>query len=210
MELEDIKGDFDAIYSLGHNSLPGVQMAKNGLRHDTGVIDWMCSPLLSGVSNMLRHRFAHFMELRNMSITGIDPNASCYLVRDAAYHIISNHDFSVEANTPTQLITYPQFKEKMNRRIERFLQKLKASHRVLFIRTESSYAEAQELQEVIRGLRSHRDFCILVVNHAPVEGIVELHWPLEYVCALQLPQVTDPFYENDELWRSILSGIVHV
>jgi len=210
MELEGIKGNFDAIYSLGHNCLPGVQMAKNGLRHYAGVIDWMGSPLLSGVSNLLRNRFAHFMELRNMSITGIDPNAGCYLVRDAAYHIISNHDFSLETNTPSQILTYPQFREKIDRRIARFHEKLQTSSRMLFIRTEASLTEAQELQEVIRGLRPHGDFRILVVNHAPVQGITELHWPLERVCAVQIPQAADLFYENDELWRSLLSGVVHV
>lgn len=210
MELGGIKGNFDAIYSLGHNCLSGVQMAKNGLRHYAGVIDWMGSPLLSGVSNMLRNRFAHFMELRNMAITGIDPNAHCYLVRDSAYHIISNHDFSLEANTPSQLITYPQFKERINRRIQRFLDKLENSHRMLLIRTECTFAEALELQEVIRALRPHRDFRILVVNHAPVQDIVELHWPLESVCALHIPQAADFFYENDAYWRSILSGIHHV
>uniref|UniRef100_UPI00406D0897 DUF1796 family putative cysteine peptidase n=1 Tax=Paenibacillus sp. FSL L8-0340 TaxID=2954685 RepID=UPI00406D0897 len=70
MILNEIKGTYDVIFSLGHNCLAADQLSRTLLRKVGGVIDWVETPVLAGVSNLLRNRFAHFMKFPNLSITG--------------------------------------------------------------------------------------------------------------------------------------------
>ncbi|WP_342437328.1 DUF1796 family putative cysteine peptidase [Paenibacillus sp. FSL L8-0436] len=205
MILNEIKGTYDVIFSLGHNCLAADQLSRTLLRKVGGVIDWVETPVLAGVSNLLRNRFAHFMDFPNLSITGINHKAECYIVRDAAYHAFSHHDFPLVENTPEQLVSYPKLKEKLQRRIPRFLETLMDADKVLFIRTEATIHETAELLDVLNGMVKGT-FNLLVINHAPVHGIIETPWPFNNVCALQIPEVPDMFHDNDHLWRSILYG----
>ncbi|MFC4104110.1 DUF1796 family putative cysteine peptidase [Paenibacillus xanthanilyticus] len=208
LTLEQIRGVYDAIYSLGHNCLPGVQMTRSGLRRNAGPIDWMGSPALSGVTRALHDRFAHFMKLSNLSVVGIDPNAGCYLVKDLAYGIVSNHDFPVGTGTADPLLPYPAFSAKMKRRTDRMLDDMQTKDRLLFIRAEGTYPELFELsltlQAMVRG-----EFRILFVQHGPVSAVTPMGWHIPHVCALQIPLCADPFHDNDSHWRALLAGITH-
>ncbi|EHL78862.1 DUF1796 family putative cysteine peptidase [Bacillus smithii] len=46
MSLEDIKGTYDSVFSLGDLCLTSIQLKKNNLRPFSGVLDWMASPSL--------------------------------------------------------------------------------------------------------------------------------------------------------------------
>ncbi|MHA6532029.1 DUF1796 family putative cysteine peptidase [Paenibacillus sp. BAC0078] len=206
MLLNEINGTYDNIFSLGHNCLAADQLSRAMLRTMGGVIDWMESPILAGVSNLLRNRFSQFMEFPNLSITGINQKAKCYIVKDAAYHIFSHHDFPLTHNTPVELNSYPELRAKVNRRVPRFLETLTGSGKLLFIRTEGTIHETGELLSVLSGMMPG-SFNLLVINHAPVDGIIETPWPFDNVCALQIPNVPDMFHDNDHLWKIILSGL---
>jgi hypothetical protein len=204
MKLSNLKGEYDAIFSLGDLCLASIQLRKLGLRPYAGVIDWMGSPSLSDVNRLLRNRFAGFMELQNLSIIGYATEQFICVI-DNAYNIVSNHDFSTDKNTLTYLTTYPEVKEKFERRIRRFLEKMETCKRVLFVRTEGTYEEAAELQEVLSSLVK-RDFRVLLINHTDVEGIVEDNWSLKKVCAVQFPN-KDKWYSNDDYWNAVFDGI---
>jgi hypothetical protein len=113
--LGDLKRKYDAIICLGSNCLPGIQLQKNHLKRQTG-LDWMISSNFSQVSRLIDCGFSGFMELPNMQV-GYDFSQKNYMLLDKSYDIYSAHDFSVEQNAPDQLHTYPQFKEKLKRRI---------------------------------------------------------------------------------------------
>ncbi len=121
MRLAQLAGEYDAVFSLGQNCTPAIQLEKNRLRPFAGVLDWMMSDTLSDVNRLLENRFAGFMDLPNLSVVGT--SQLNYMVRDIAYNVISVHDFPQERNTSAELVTYPEFREKIDRRIERFLQK---------------------------------------------------------------------------------------
>ncbi|KGE17125.1 DUF1796 family putative cysteine peptidase [Paenibacillus wynnii] len=205
MNYNEIKGTYDVIFSLGHNCLAATQLSRHMLRKVGGVLDWVESPIQAGVNHLLRNRFVNFMEFPNLAITGINEKAESYIVRDAAYHIFSHHDFHLKENTPEQLISYPELRAKVDRRVPRFLQTLQNANRILFIRTEGTIHETAELLEVLKGLVAG-EFNVLVINHAPVQGVVETPWPFHNVCALQIPEVPDMFENNDYLWKIILDG----
>jgi hypothetical protein len=204
MRLQDIKGSYDAIYSLGDLCLASIQLKKNNLRTFSGVLDWMGSPQLSNVNRLLQNRFAGFMELHNLRVIGYAGDTHI-CASDDAYHIVSNHDFEVGMNSLYYLGSYPAVKEKYDRRIRRFLEKAATCERMLFVRTEGSLEDATVLQAVLSGLVQH-DFRVLLVNHSNVAGIVELDWPLEKVCAVELPNV-EKWEGNNHLWQIMLHGI---
>lgn len=203
MSLEDIKGNYDAIFSLGDLCLASIQLKKNHLRPFSGVLDWLASPALSDVNRLLRNRFVGFMDLPNLRIIGYADDNIC--VSDDAYHMVSNHDFPADRNTLTHLATYSEVKEKYNRRIQRFLEKMNTSKRVLFVRTKGTFEDTLELESVLSSLVKN-DFRILLVNHTNVGGMVEKDWPLERVCAVDLPN-RDIWEGNHHHWKAMLDKV---
>ena len=203
MELAQIKGEYDAIFSLGDLCLTSIQLKKHNLRPYSGVFDWMASPTLSSVNRLLENRFDGFFKSENLRIIGYADNCIC--VSDDGYNLVSNHDFHKEKNTLENLYSYHEVMEKYNRRIDRFLDKMNTAKRILFVRTEGSLADTIVLQEVLSKLVKH-DFTILLINHTYVHGIVEKQWPLEKVCSLEFPNL-DKWEGNHELWDEVLDGI---
>ncbi|MBE3569904.1 MAG: peptidase [Bacillales bacterium] len=209
MSLEDIKGTYDAVFSLGDLCLTAIQLKKNHLRPFSGVLDWMASPSLSDVNRLLKNRFVGFMELPNLRFigysTGIYSTEKHLSLSDDAYHIISSHDFKASQNTPTHLATYPEVREKFDRRIKRFLEKMETSKRILFVRTEGTFEEVLELESILSKMVKH-DFRILIVNHTDVSGLTEKNWPIERVSVVELPN-RDIWNANDHFWKMMFDGV---
>ncbi|GAB6991498.1 DUF1796 family putative cysteine peptidase [Paenibacillus pini] len=204
MHLADLKGNYSTIYSLGDLCLAAIQLEKNDLRPFAGPIDWMGSYNLPDVSRLIHNRFSGFMSYGHLQVQEIINN-NIYLVLEREYQIMSNHDFYTHNNSPTQLEAYPEIKAKYDRRIERFLHKAATSKHILFIRTRGTFEQAAELQEVLSNLVVH-EFNILLVNHGPVEGLIEQDCPLERVCSVVLPD-TEIWEGNNHLWTQMLAGV---
>ncbi|MFB6467605.1 DUF1796 family putative cysteine peptidase [Cytobacillus sp. Hz8] len=204
MNLNELKGKYDAVFSLGDLCLASIQLKKHNLRPFSGVLDWMASPSLSDVNRLLTNRFVGFMDYDNLRIIGYaGPEMIC--VSDDGYQFVSNHDFGSDKNSLQYLGSYHEVRAKYDRRIKRFLKTMSSAKRILFVRTEGSFEEALELQTVLSKLVK-RDFRVLLINHNSVEGIVEKNWPLEKVCAVEFPN-KDKWEGNHHLWEQVLSGI---
>ncbi|MEK3979790.1 DUF1796 family putative cysteine peptidase [Psychrobacillus sp. FSL K6-2836] len=203
MDLSQLKGEYDAIFSLGDLCLASIQLKKHNLRPYSGVLDWMASPELSQVNTLLENRFIGFLEYDNLRVVGYADSFIC--VSDDGYNLVSNHDFDGEKNTLTYLGAYAEVMEKYERRIRRFLSEMDNAKRILFVRTEGSLEDTAVLQDVLSRLVKH-DFSILLINHTYVQGIVEKSWPLEKVCSIEFPN-QDTWEGNHDLWKEVLSGI---
>lgn len=204
MSLEKIKGTYDAVFSLGNLCLGAIQLNKFNLRPFSGVLDWVGSHSLPDVNRLLQNRFSGFLELPNLKVVG-HASVLDLLVLDEAYKIYFNHDFKTDKNTVLDLAAYPEIKEKYDRRVQRFLEKMATSQRILFIRTEGTFEETQELGSILAGLVAN-DFRLLVVNHTNVNGMIEKNWPLEKVCAIELPDI-EKWDGNDHYWAQIFNGV---
>ncbi|MCL1630574.1 papain-like cysteine peptidase [Sporolactobacillus sp. CPB3-1] len=204
MSFETINGNYDSIFSLGDLCLASIQLRKLHLRPFAGVIDWMGSPSLHDVNRLLKNRFQGFMERSNLSVKGYADEKNL-LVVDTQYNIISNHDFDARLNTVTHLATYPEVKAKFDRRVNRFLTKVRTNKRILFIRTEGAFDEILALQETLSQL-VNGDFRILVINHTNVKDMVVKNWPIDKVCALEFPN-RDKWDGNNELWAQALKDV---
>ncbi|MDA1475083.1 DUF1796 family putative cysteine peptidase [Bacillus changyiensis] len=209
MNLQQIKGEYDAVFSLGHLCLTALQLRKLNMRPYSGPLDWMGTPSLTELNRLLRNQFDGFMEPQNLRVTGystaIATKEKHILVTDDFYKVDSAHDFKADRNTLDHLATYSEVMEKLNRRINRFLEKISSAKRVLFIRTSGTYNEAQELEEVLNDLVQN-DFSVLLINHTNVTGIVEKDWSLEKICAVELPD-QDIWHSNDEYWKEMLLDV---
>ena len=203
MDLSQLKGEYDAIFSLGDLCLASIQLKKHNLRPYSGVLDWMASTELSKVSELLENRFLGFLEYDNLRVIGYADSFIC--VSDDGYNLVSNHDFDGEQNTLTYLGSYAEVMEKYDRRIRRFLSEMDNAKRILFVRTEGTLEDAAVLQDVLAKIVKN-DFSILLINHTNVKGIVEKSWPLEKVCSIEFPN-KDKWEGNHDLWKEVLSGI---
>jgi len=203
LNLSQLKGEYDAIFSLGDLCLASIQLKKHNLRPYSGVLDWMASIDLSQVNELLENRFIGFLEYDNLRVIGYADDFIC--VSDDGYNLVSNHDFDGEKNTLNYLGGYAEVMEKYERRIQRFLSEMENAKRILFVRTEGTLEDAAVLQDVLSRIVKH-DFSILLINHTYVPGIVEKSWPLDKVCSIEFPNI-DKWEGNHDLWKEVLSGI---
>ncbi|MEH7070832.1 DUF1796 family putative cysteine peptidase, partial [Priestia megaterium] len=178
-------------------------------------------PYLSDVNRLLKNKFNGFMELKNMRVIndkgvsiyadegvfvfpdkGLHKPIKSYLVLDTVYKIFSAHDFPIIPNQ-NWFLTYPPFKKTLNYRIDRFLDKVKNSQSILFVRWVANYQEAVELESTLSQI-TRGSFKVLILN--PVEGlqgVSEINWGLSRTCVVNVP--IDP--NSNVTWDYVLNGV---
>lgn len=125
-----------------------------------------------------------------------------YYVRDSYYNILSVHDFPVIPNQEWSA-TYPSYKERLNHRIDRFLEKITNGQFILFVRWSANYNQAVELRSILSQMVKGQ-FNILILN--PVDGLQkvnEKNWEVDNICAVEVSNL--PF--DNSTWNYILNGI---
>ena len=209
MSLQEIKGVYDAIFSLGDLCLASIQLRKLNLRPFAGPLDWMSSPSLSSVNQLLKNRFSGFMDRANLLptgySTGINTPEPFLVVHDQKYGIVSSHDFKADKNTLTNLATYPEVRKKLDKRSKRMLSMCENGKKILFVRTEASFADTLELESVLSNLVKN-EFHILIINHTDRDNLQEVSWPIHNVTVVELPEY-EKWTNNDHYWEQIFEGI---
>jgi Putative papain-like cysteine peptidase (DUF1796) len=204
MRFQQLKGEYDAVYSLGHLCLGALQMRKFNLRPFSGVLDWVGSPNLANISHLIAHDFENFLNLSHLQPVKYISPTDLY-VWDSYYDIGFNHDFKTDKNTLEHLGGFYEVKEKYNRRIQRFNEKLTSSKRILFIRTEGSKEDIAVLQQIL-AYKCKADFEILVVNHLPIQSMIEQFWNIPNVTVAEMPN--DEIWDgNDAYWAEVFDGV---
>ncbi len=132
---------YDAVLSLGAWCQVGAACRMRDLNiinsplHNFGVKTWQ------NVMDILESRFEDYWELENMAIGKPEDHYSAryeelrsiYKVYCNKYNMLSNHHFDVSDNTPEELVTYEQFKGKMELLSEVFLEQCRQLESVLFV-----------------------------------------------------------------------------
>jgi len=205
--LHKLKGTYDSIFSLGHLCLAAMQLRKFQLRPFSGVLDWVGSPQLSKVNLLIKNRFSDFLNINHLKPDRYLSPTDLY-VHDFVYDIGFNHDFKTDKNTLTHLGGYSEVKAKYDRRINRFLEKMNTSKRILFIRTEATEAKFEDVKELETILSNMvaGDFHILLVHHKNISHMIEKPYPLSSVTLVELPN-KEIWDENDPYWAKIFQGV---
>lgn len=204
MLFHELKGKYQAVFSLGNNCLPAIQLERNGLRPYSGPLDWLAFKQIADLNRMLLNRFEGFMDYDHLRVES-RVSERLFLVEDNYYHLYFNHDFFTHNNTETQLLAYPEVKAKYDRRVNRFLEKISTSKLTLFVHTGSTLEGIRTLDSVLSQIVAH-DYRLLLVNHAAVPGIVDSHSPLDKVCSLLIPD-GEVWNGNNRHWSRIFKGI---
>jgi hypothetical protein len=203
VKLIEIKGKYDMIFSLGNQCAVANKLRHYRLRPYAGVIDWMISFSLPGVTDLLRNRFVDFMKKDNLVFDGYHAAGTKLILKDTRYDISSAHDFSTTENTVMNWATYPKVKAKFDRRVQRFLKNIEEYERLLFIRILGTYDETKELEIVLSSLVKH-NFTILMLNPIAEHTIIEYDWDIPNVCSIGIPMGE----EYPEIWDILMGGIM--
>lgn len=203
MKWRDSLGGYKAYISLGSTCQTAYQLKRLGLRTYAGPLDWFVSDSIGGVVRLIDHRFNGFMELNQLELIGT--TYECFVIRDNAYDVISFHDFPLHLTADRWRDAYPEFKQKLNRRKDRFLRTIQ-SQPILFIRTNSTRKEAQELHAALKR-HMHRKFHLLIVNNHE-EGskdVIYEDWGLGGISSVLLPKGED-WRGFNQAWDTCMKG----
>ena len=144
---------FDGVISLGAWCQMGAASRVRGLHiinspfHNFGIKWWQ------NVLDILDKKFDEYWERKNISIGKAVENYSAkyndkrlvYKVYCNKYYMMSNHHFDQEDNTPTELLTYSSFKEKIDVLIDVFYAQCEQYETMLFLFKALSYPRETEV-----------------------------------------------------------------
>ncbi|MBD8497413.1 DUF1796 family putative cysteine peptidase [Paenibacillus arenosi] len=206
MNLAQVRGGYDAIYSLGSSCLPAIKLQSRNLRPCSGPLDWMTSRSLPHVNRLLEAKFKDFLSLKHITITGdLSYQKAHYIVQDTFYQVSSVHDFDVYQNTLAELKQYPEVISKLNRRIKRMLDDMSSGKRILFIRTEESGNYPMEETLHILDKQVAGSYVFLYIRQADVFDIMDCHHKHPSLCVVLVPR--DPVWYFESTWDNILNSI---
>lgn len=203
MKLDEIRQSYDAIISLGSNCQPAYQLERMQLRNSSGPLDWMISHSLPQVSLLIRKNFSDFMDFDNLTLEGIEPGSPHYTVRDTVNNCISLHDFPIEKNLKD---SFPEIKFKLDRRINRILEKFNNCKSILFIRVMGGYDDVIDLN-ISLSEKVKNKFNILLINYHESDQISEENWGLSNICSIKIPNDFTRWQGDDECWNKLFEGV---
>jgi len=221
VKFEDIKGSYDLMVGLGSWCGPALHLRRHNLRKFSFPLDWCISNSLPDVSRLLKNRFQGFMELKNMRWTegyahflddghaifppggGTEP-VNAHFIEDTYSNIVSVHDFPVIPNQDWKVL-YPSYKAKLNRRINRFLEKITNSSSILFIRWGvTNPTEAMELKSVLSEMVPGKVNILILNPVQDLQGVSPMDWGIDGIATIQVP-LDNP--NNDNVWDYALQGL---
>ncbi|MCZ8520822.1 MULTISPECIES: DUF1796 family putative cysteine peptidase [Paenibacillus] len=197
---------YGAIISLGANCQTAYQLRRLKLRKASYPFDWFYFSNTAEVIRVLQTDFAHFMLRENLEPR--QPSRVTTLVRDRFTTCWSYHDFPLPTK-PDQdpLYGYPEFRQKLDRRIARFYETVRSGQRILFIRNHVKAEEAAPLKEALDALTAPRRCSLLLVNyHEESQGMKEEGWGLGGVHTVRIAKGTQ-WYGDSKEWDELLRNV---
>ncbi|MBP1965578.1 DUF1796 family putative cysteine peptidase [Paenibacillus aceris] len=203
MKWRDSLGGYKACISLGSTCQTAYQLKRLGLRKFASPLDWFVSDSIGGVVRLIDHRFNGLMELSQLELIGT--TYECFVVRDNANDVISFHDFPLYLTAERWQDAYPAFKQKLNRRVDRFLRTIQGQP-ILFIRTNSKRKEAQELHAALKRLMNGKFHLLIVNNHLEDrKDVIYEDWGLSGISSVLLPKGED-WRGFNQAWDTCMNG----
>lgn len=190
---------YGAYISLGSTCQTAYQLRRLRLRKFASPLDWFISRDAADVSRLIRNRFERFMDFDRLQVLGI--NADQYVIRDNRHNVYSYHDFPLPYHWT---YTYPDFKQKVDRRIKALVTAAKKGP-ICFVRTSTSKNEAQQLHSDLRTIVPGK-FQLLIVNETDYDQeVTPEDWGLRHVSSVRIPRGRD-WRGSDLAWDEILNG----
>ncbi|MCD9026425.1 DUF1796 family putative cysteine peptidase [Cohnella silvisoli] len=199
MKWKDCAGAYMAYISLGSTCQTAYQLQRLNLRKFAGPLDWFISRSVTDVARLIRNRFNGFMELNHLQVLGTEP--AHFIVRDNSYDIVSYHDFPLMRRWTD---AYPDFKQKLNRRVNAMITAAKNSPLCL-VRIDTSMMEAQQLYAALTTIIPG-EFQLLIVNNSDrVQEVRHEDWGLRHIGSVTVPNGAD-WRGSNFAWDQVMYG----
>ena len=195
------------IISIGSSCQTSYQLRRMKLRKESGPFDWFISASVSGMVKLFQNQLQYYMEFDQLQLIG--KAQLHYIVRDARYNVDSYHDFPFVQQDDLWNKEYAAFKQKIDRRVQRFLNTLAHSPSIVLVRTQMTKEEAVLLHQAIQPLIGTSDYILLAVNnHEDKErtDVVSENWGLEHIKAASIPKGKD-WRGADASWAELFYKI---
>jgi hypothetical protein len=203
VKWSDSDKTYKACISLGFTCQTAYQLQRLGLRRYAGPLDWFVSASVSGLVRLINNRFHGFMELNELEF--IDISQDCYVARDNVYNVVSFHDFPLSLPPGRWQEAYPPFKEKLIRRISRFLTNV-SDGPILFVRTGTTKKEAKKLQAALNALTGGRHRLLIINYHSDNRKDIAFEdWGLPGVFTVRMHAGED-WRGSDQAWDTCMQG----
>jgi hypothetical protein len=202
MKLSEMQRPYDLIMSLGYNCMVAYQLKRLSLRSFSGPVDWVIN-YPDQLIRILDNRFEGYMEERNLRI--MSTHNGYYSVEDMEHHVYSFHDFPIVGDH-WAIVNYPEFKEKLDRRVNKFLHLANQSNTALFVRERCSYEEAILLRESLSRLVKGTVH-LLIINYTEEAKVVEKDWGIDGICSVEIIQSTTHEEVRDPYWNELFQGV---
>ncbi|MDQ0192414.1 DUF1796 family putative cysteine peptidase [Paenibacillus wynnii] len=180
------------IISLGSSCQTSYQLRRMKLRKESGPFDWFISASVPGIVKLFHNQFQYYMEFDQLQLIG--KAQQHFIVRDTRYIIDSYHDFPFTQHENLWNQEYAAFKQKIERRAERFLNTLAQSPSIVLVRTQMTKEAALQLHQAIKPWIGTSDYCLLAVNNhedSARTDVVSDDWGLEHIKAARIPKGED-------------------
>lgn len=204
MRLSEIQGEYEVAISLGAPCQVAQQLKSHGLRTFSGPFDWTVLESVDCLIKAIDTRFQNYFHMSNLEKRG--KHHQGWLVFDREYQCMSVHDFPLIPEKDA-FDYYPEFIEKMNRRIRRFYEKIGNSKKTLFVRMHATYEETVKLSDCLKKL-THDRYALIVVNETDSFDLIEEDWDIPNTYAARIRQTPDMSWQGYDMhWDEILHGI---
>ena len=150
------KKKYDLIFSLGEVCPCTIVLRATGLQWFSYPFDWLFGSSFVGRCQILATRFARYIDKEDLEFSYEERSIRCRAYHNKYNDIIFNHDFPKDLSLDE---SYPQVREKYDRRIRRLLSSIEGSAHVLIVWIEVPFTGhvVLERQEIIKGYNLIKD-----------------------------------------------------
>lgn len=125
-----------------------------------------------------------------------------YFIEDTCSNILSVHDFPNIPGEPWH-VSYPQFRKKIDMRIDRLLKSISESPSTLFVRWAGQVEDAVELHSVLSSMTGGTTHLLVLQPNVEVTSVTPLDIDHDGVCFVSVPNSPADFI----IWDEILRGM---
>ncbi len=159
-DMREEKYNCDFLISIGESCRPAGNLYYEGLRFFSSPLDWMMDYSLDTALHLFRTGFIDFFEQYELDVDNPISDTGNLKVHDTKNIITSIHDFPKEEPLDS---SYPEFKEKMHRRVKRLESKLMDAKSIVLLSGRNDSVE--ELTDFLMSFSSiYSHLTIRLVN----------------------------------------------
>lgn len=129
---------YDLIFSLGEACLCTQALRSRGLQLSSYPLDWLFGSDYMGRCRIIASRFDRFLEKADLAYSYSERSIVCDAYHNAYNDLTFNHDF---ASGKELSMTYPEVRQKYDRRIARLLAHIEKARRVLLVYIETPVSD---------------------------------------------------------------------